>query len=747
MNKLLLALNECVASGSFDVNLLDDLTSDIGFIKECEILDFKEDIPRSDSEYAKTLRDLVAFHNSYGGFLVFGVKEVEKDRGFKIVGVDGKIDFAKLRDKAKSYFDSEIRICCQDYDVRGLKVDVLWVEKRAHGRNPVKFKRNGPDEKPERPVFKKDEIVFREIGNNAIAQKSGDYEFLYSKRFGYIGDVGFGFCSGGLIDNNLPDRSVVCSKFVGRKGALSDLWRWMADPHSRVRLIAGEGGLGKTSLAYCFAEKIVSAGGRNFDKVVWLTAKRNMFSVDSNSVENNYKTDFFDAQSLFSIIGEEHGCVGGDYGDGSLEDIRQAALLACSSISSFIVIDDIDSLSQEDQRRVLQFGLQVSKETKILVTTRVNLSYSSDNVLMLNGLEEGEYSEYVLMLRSRYGLPVIDNKKIERVRRVSSGSPLFTDSLFRLEARGLGLDSAINKWENAQGMDVRKFALEREVLNLTREAKRVLYVISRLKSVSLVEIHHILKYTEQTLGDAIDQLKGVFLVEAPPISKEVRFMTDSNTARLVLEIASNIGVDRSAIDECIKRARSDAIGVSINRRNEIVGLAISQANASSKNGDSVGALNVVLEAGKKLKRPNADLLLAIGRFCLEIPRPDRGRASASFKEAYDLGQRKPLLFDLWFQSEVDRGMFYGALDVAGFAIECNGSNVGVWYENRASVHIALAKRPGVEFSRDSAIREYKMAVSDLREAKKYLNGSARHHRIDRLVNEIRETISSLEAST
>jgi putative transcriptional regulator len=746
MNKLLFALHECVASGVFDVNLLDNLTSDVGFIQECEVLDFKESIPKSDAEYAKTLRDLVAFHNSYGGFLVFGVKEVEKDRVFEISGLDGKVDVAKLRDNAKNYFDSEIRICCQGYNVRERYVDVLWVDKRAQGRNPVKFKKNGPEEKPGKLAFKKGEIVFREIGNNAIAQKPSDYEFLYSERSGYIDDVGGGFYVGRIIDNNLPDRSVVCSKFVGRNSALLDLWRWMADPHSRVRLIAGEGGLGKTSLAYYFAEKIVSTGGRNFYQVVWLTAKSNRFSVDTNSVEKNYATDFCDAKSLFSVIGESHGCTDEDYGDGSIEDIRQAALSACSSIPSFIVIDDIDSLSQEDQRRVLQFGLQVSKRTKLLVTTRVNLSYSSDNVLMLNGLDGDEYSDYVMMLRSRYGLPVIENKKIERVRRVSGGSPLFTDSLFRLEARGFGLDSAINKWEKDNGMDVRRFALEREISQLTREAKRVIYVISRLKNVSLVEIKHILKYSEQTLGDAIDQLKGVFLVAAPPIGKEIRFTTDDNTARLVLEMAPRIVVDRSLIEGEIKRARSDAIGASINRRDGIVGLAINQANASYKNGDSVGALKVVVEASKKLNRPHMDLLLAVGRFCLLIPQPDREMASTSFKEAYDLGQRKPLLFNLWFESEVGRGMLYGALDVAGFAIECNGANIGTWYEHRASVHIALAKRPGVEFSRDSAIREYKMAVKDLMEAKKYLSGSARHHKINRLVNDIRESINNLEVS-
>ena len=746
MNQLLMALHQSVTTGSFDASLLDGLTSGTSTIHECEMLDFKEIIPQSDAEYAKTLRDLVAFHNSYGGFLVFGVKETERDRKFELIGADGKINIAKLRDKGKDYFGKDIRITCNSLSIKNSPIEVLWVEKRSHGVDPVRFKRNGPEDGGHRPVFKKDDVVFRQIGNNAIAQSPDDYSFLYSERIHPADNLSNGLYVNEPIDHNLPDRSIVCSKFVGRKDALVALWRWMADPLSRVRLIAGEGGLGKTSLAYCFAENIASTGVKRFEQVVWLTAKRNRFSVNNNSIESNYSTDFYDARSLFSAIGEKHGCSEEDYGDNSIEEVKQAALDACSTIPSFIVIDDIDSLSPEDQRRALEFGLQVTPKTKLLMTTRVNLSYSIDNVLILNGFSMDEYIDYVSMLRTKYTLPSLSERKIEHIWRVSSGSPLFTDSLFRLEMRGIGIDSAIKNWENEKGMDVRKFALEREIGQLGREAKRVLYVICYLKNVSLIEISLILRYAEQTLGDAIEQLKEVFLVAAPPIKKEVRFTTDPNTARLVLEMGQRLGIDHSMIEKEIKRARSDAIGVARKHRDDIVGRAISQANASYKLGDPTGALNVVLEASKKSKKPHMDLLLAIGRFCLLTPKPARFRASSSFKEAYELGQRKPLLFDLWFKSEVERSALHGALDVAGHAIECNDSNLGLWYERRASVRIALARRPGVEFSKDSALREYKMAVDDLREAKKYLNGKAQRHQVERLIEDIRESINSLELS-
>ena len=52
----------------------------------------------------------------------------------------------------------------------------------------------------------------------------------------------------------------------------------------------------------------------------------------------------------------------------------QTALESCDLISGFIVIDDIDSLSKDDQLRALEFGMRAPSGTKLLLTTRVNFS-------------------------------------------------------------------------------------------------------------------------------------------------------------------------------------------------------------------------------------------------------------------------------------------------------------------------------------------------------------------------------------
>ena len=724
MSEIVAQLHRCVLTGVLDFSIFGDLAISTPAIQECEVLDFKQQLPESDSEYAKTVRDAVALHNSYGGFLVFGVRETEKDRAFEIVGVQQNgILASKLRDMARSYLGSDLRVSVSSQTLVGKNVEVVWVAKRSMGDSPMKFAKNGPDDKPGKPCFKRGDVVFRRIDSNAIAQYPDDYDFLYSaRRPPSIELTSADLSDGDPLAHNLPDRALVCSRFVGRRDDLGDLWAWLADDFSRVRLIAAEGGLGKTSLAYRFSEEVASRRVKPFEQVVWLTAKKRQFIPSEDIHRENRHTDFVDAPSLFFAIATMHGCIETDFDGLDARGALQLALESCSAMPSFIVVDDVDSLSPDDQQRVLELGMRTPAKTKMLLTTRVNFSYSPDNVLKLNGLGKVEFGEFVQLVRDRYKLPAIPGAKVAHLLEVSGGSPLFTDSLLRLERRGLSLDQAIHQWRGEKGLEARKAALQREVQQLSKEAKRTLYVISHVKSASFVELVQILGFTEQTLGDALQELAGLFLVSAPSIGNEARYTVDPNTGLLVLELGNTLGIDHSALVDAAKRARSDAIGISLQKRSGIVGQAIAQAIAFLKDGDPKKALETVVQSSKKLSKPNADLLLAIGRFSLKQDPPSRDQASKVFAESYSLGQRKQLLFDLWFEAEYGRGSLESALDVASKALDHQVGDMHQWFERSAQVHIALARRPGSKASLDASLREADLAISDLQRARELCKG-------------------------
>lgn len=735
MSEYVIRLHKCVFAGVLDPTILSSIQVDPTALHECEVLDFKQQAPATDLEYAKTVRDLVALHNSYGGFLVFGVSEAEKDRAFEIVGVvPGSVQINKLRDLTRAYTGCDLRIQPSSPLIDGKCLEIVWIAKRSVGESPVKFAKNGPEEKPGKLCFKRGDVVFRRIESNAVAQLPDDYDFLYSARRPPSIELAVtDFSVDDPLEHNLPDRVLVCSKFVGRREVLGDLWTWLADDFSRVRLIAGEGGLGKTSLAYRFAEEVASRRVKPFEQVVWLTAKKRQFIPAEDAHRENYHTHFEDANSLVKAIATAHGCVESDFDGLDGRELLQLALESCSTIPSFLVIDDVDSLTPEDQQRALELGMRTPAKTKMLLTTRVNFSYSPDNVLKLDGLESAEFKEYVKVVRDRYSLPPVKDSKIEHLREVSGGSPLFTDSLLRLERRGLTLDQAINQWRGEKGLEARKAALQREIQQLSREAKRTLYVISHVKSASYVELSRILDYAEQTLGDALQELAGLFLVSAPSIGREARYTVETNTGLLVLELGPSLGIDHAALVGAVKRARTDAVGLSLQKRSGIVGLAIAQAIAFLKEDNPKAALEAVVSADKQLTKPNADLMLAIGRFSLKQQPPLRDQASKAFTESYALGQRKQLLFELWFEAEYGRGSLDAALVVTRKAIEHDVGDTYRWYEKSAQVHVALARRSDSKVSIDSAIREIDLAVSDLRRAKDLCSGDLQYRQMDQLL--------------
>lgn len=724
-------------SGTLENLFLTSLEKADPKIKECEVLDFKEILPKTDIEYSKLYKDILALHNTYGGFIIFGVKELEKDRSFKLVGVENeKLDFSKIRDNLKVYTGHDVRVIVNTHELSsGVKIETIWIEKREAGENPLKFIKNGPEEKPGKTVFKRDETVFRRLDCNAIASNSEDYGFLYSPRIPpSLDNPKKDQLFTDPLENSLPDRSLVCANFVGRNIDMSQLWTWLSDDFSRVKLIAGEGGLGKTSLAYHFAEQISISHVKPFVKVVWLSAKEKQFIPQKDDYQETLQVNYSDANSLFKAIASELGCTENDFHDLDTRDLLKLALRSCEIVPSFIVIDDVDSLTTDEQKRVLEFGLMAGSRTKFLLTTRVNFTYSTDNVLKLNGFEIEEYKSYVEIVRKKYRLAPVTDQKLNVLHEVTGGSPLFTDSLFRLELRGNNIDQAIANWRNENGQEVRKAALLREVQQLSRQAKRVLFVISHQKNCSSTELIQYLDYSEQTLGDCLQELSNLFLINAPIIGKDTRYSVETNTGRLVTEIANGLNIDHSALLAKIKSHKTDAINLGITKRSNIVGLAISEAMAKLKNNDSIGALESVSAAAKRQKRPHPDLLLAIGRCNLKLNVPNFDEANKAFSEAYSLGLRKSLLFQLWFETEFARSAYDSALEIANKAI-ANNEDSAYWYERIAEVHVSLAKRSKSNISNDAAIRELNLAIDKFTEARKRNSSFFEKKRLNGLVEQ------------
>jgi hypothetical protein len=103
-------------------------------IQETYVLDFKESIPEkfTDSYGAGIVRLALGFHNSYGGVIVFGVR----DRSLEIVGIEKPFDIETFNRILTEYAGMHAECIARNYSPAdsNSRIAVVLIPKRGTGR-------------------------------------------------------------------------------------------------------------------------------------------------------------------------------------------------------------------------------------------------------------------------------------------------------------------------------------------------------------------------------------------------------------------------------------------------------------------------------------------------------------------------------------------------------------------------------------------------------------------------------------
>ncbi|UZE24733.1 ATP-binding protein [Pseudomonas sp. B21-056] len=659
---------------------------------ECEIIDYKESFPSDSFALAKLIRHVVAFYNTFGGYLIFGVKETVPEQEFQLVGCDIDIlDLKQLKDKIYSYVGSHISIAAWGDTFEDQKsVLIIYIPKRLE-QAPAYFGKNGPSEKGS-PAFNKGATYLR-LGDNSVPAEGSDLAFLFGERAcRYLTTVQDHLKrKAKYLEHNLPDRNFICPRFIGQKAVIELLWQWFADEFSCVRVLAGEGGLGKTSIAYEFSQQVCITAPVGIQRVLWLTAKKEQFVADADKYLAVPETHYACYRTLVERLCLE-SAISEDEIDGADEMLLRRFLKnALTVFPTLVVVDDVDSLSKDDQRRVLELAMQFSStESRFLLTTRMNPIYSPDLALEIEGLKGDDYSDYVRLLSERFKGPELSLKEMELLYDTTHGSPLFTESLYRLIRRGQSTKSATTEWRDKKGVEARSAALKREISSLTSESKRVLLAVSILHSCSLTELRQATHYTDETLSECLDELSSLFLVSAPRIGGEPRYEVLDTVASLVVQNKEVLVPDHAAFQGAVTKLRKAPDLKGVPTKNNLVGNAINEATAFLRANNVESALTTVMSAQRRSKY-HPDLYLMQGRCFLSEEKPRYHDARRVLQKAYEGNVRKPLLFDLWYETEIVLKHWVGALAVANLAIEGNSVRSGYWMMKRSVALIGVAK--------------------------------------------------------
>jgi hypothetical protein len=744
-------INDCITRGCVGVEPLNALIVNNSFIpKESLLWDYKETLNGNSLALAKTVLQIVSFHNTCGGYLFYGVKELERDKVFSPVQLElSEIDSAQIRNKIKHYTGRSIDVSFKTikYTLHDeeYQAGVIFIPKRNKSSNPVSFIKNGPEKKPGKLLFSTDETYFRHLDECIKASKTSDWQTLFSDRAfntSYGSENSFDGGNHLQITHNLPDKNLICSDFIGREKILSGLWEWLSDDLEYTKILSGDGGKGKTSIAYQFCRSFIQSPPVKYERVVWISAKEKQFSGMNNEYFDLQESDFNCSESFLNLLVDHCALDVFEYKDVSIRQIKRELKVALPLFPSIYVVDDIDSLDEDDQKKVVDTCRQLgSINTRYLITTRKKLAYSSDICLDVPGFPIEDFTTYIRSLVDKYCLKQIKRKDIENLHKTCDGSPLLASSILRLYKQGVPLSLAIKDWKGEAGEDARNAALKREIWTLTPDAKRVLLAIFHFVTCSYTELKQSVGMEQLKLIDCLEELQSLFLVNEPKlIESEERFSISNTTALIVSEIQSEMAFDHRKLEKTIKSMKQ---GPSVRKTGNTrkVGVAINQAIALIKDGRVSEAIETVDQQLRFLSK-NPDLILMKARCYASVEKPDYEKVRNLLRQSLAAGQRKELLYDLWFKAESKLNSANGIIEVSQNALEFEDFDKKSWLERVAIGLVLRSKHRDFE----SEIKDLMEASSYLTKSLSYLDLTSKEIRIEEL-NILHNTIwSKLETS-
>lgn len=578
---------------------------------------------------AEIVKDAVAFYNAFGGYILFGVT----DRGRKrVVGVAGEFNCADLNKALQSY--AGINIECLYHRMEFPTSDgpvllgLLLVPRRPAGAPPVKLVRKGP-EKPNGKRTFLDEVYVRVRDEcRAATNTHEDWLFLHSDRLPPEQVAG---ATPVTVQAHLPARDVDLLEFVGREEQLADLRKWFGDPRSPVRLITGIGGLGKTTLAYRFAEEVVETGAGEVEMVIWLTAKQQTFSALRGKMVPISRVDFKDLDSLFNEVLKalSHEMPTSE-DEPSFVEVGDRLVEALSIIPSLVVVDDLDTLSPDEQKETVAalngVALRtVSRElspSRILMTSRIDQGLPPTAIVKIRGLDRPDFETHLANLCAAFGVEPYAGRDLDEIFDASSGSPLFAASIVRLVRLGEDRRGVVEKWKGFDGEEVRSFAFRRELERLTGMEARVLYAVLLLGETSLADLAEVVEMQPRAVREHIAGLQAYHLMATVAKGQGDSAISVPDELQAVVDLVrTQLGAGAKLVEEAVGRAHERSgnqerqVGSNIRsivrlwaaeRFDEAVIVACDLRKKFPNNGDAASILGASLLRVKPPKYRDAD---------------------------------------------------------------------------------------------------------------------------------------------
>ncbi|WP_454774797.1 RNA-binding domain-containing protein [Janthinobacterium tructae] len=738
-------LHDHVKKGSLNEDVLKMLIPEGEPIEyERQLWDYKLDFPSLNKTEKSTeaelssfngsmseiIKDIVSFYNSYGGYLVIGISNSPK----KIIGIKSNFDCDEINKRVLASTGQQIECFFKKFEKTnqsGEKVNIglLFIPQRSDGKAPAQFLKDAQRKESGKQPFAKGDIYFRFADTCIQAKTSEDYAFLFTpKRRNFSPEISLQ--SSPVLFSNMGDRDPGFIQFVGREEYLALLWKWFLDKFNSVKLLAGIGGVGKTALAREFTEQVGRAAPFGFERIIWLSAKRQFYTAINGNYIPSGRVDFNGVDELLREISLE---LGADESEVNIEIGREALMDVAISylrlLPAVVVVDDVDSLDPEIQQDVFHtliavFGQTAGKSpigSRALLTARLDLGAAPGQVIRVKGLNIDEFSDFVDVTCSVLDLtnpPDRGSKRMSRFHKVTEGSPTFASSVLRLVALGEGIDNALTSWEGSDGEHVRGFAFERELDQLPDSTRNVLFALCILSESTLVELSGVLLRSVQQIRDDFAELRKYHLIvhietDLPGGAR----ITAPGSIRMMREILRDKVRDPKKIETSCAKIRSTT-----KRIKSELGFEIQRVVTLWAQGHAEDAKDLA-EVLDKRNPGDPDIKCLLGRAYLRLPEPETKKSEINFRKASELGCNRPELLPLWVEAKASLSDWTGLLEITKFS-DKNTPNHEILLA-RAEAYKQLAEMERRVFNTKTAAERYSMAGKEIDNALRK-NKSLRH---------------------
>lgn len=451
------------------------------------------------------------------------------------------------------------------------------------------------------------------------------------------------------LETALPARESVVIEFVGRKAILARLHEWFQDPRSRLWVLSGDGGKGKSAIAYTFAEEVSQRRPKDYAVVAWLSAKRRAF-VEGAVL--SLDPDFTDLFSCLNRILEAYGAST----PSDCERAQQEVLRLLNELPALLIVDDVDSLEADQEDAIAFLTLDVRRtKSKVLFTSRRELFGLRAATTAVSGMEPSEAQAFV---RSRIRIYQFDESRfsdeaIARIIQVTDGSPLYMDDLVRLCAL-TAPSSAIRGWEDNKGSAVRDYAIRREIELLSDAGRRIVLACALSNGlVTADELSTITGLSNDDVDAALGELRVRYLVREPSAYGDgVSFSLNRNTKTLVARLFGDTTMGRqiaAALERLGEPRGSEGVDPQVVALGRHVTMLVREGRAEDA--------EVVLLAALRERHPENPRLLAQLAWLYSHWRPQRRASDARkyFLRAYQMGNSVPRTYVYWARMELEEG--------------------------------------------------------------------------------------------